>query len=65
MVLYYQCINAFLFSGYVMLLLYFLFVLCSVYVEALNYFTCSVLVYVKPFIDCDGIDFVTFCLMKR
>ena len=42
----------------------FLSVLCSIYVGLLNYFMCSVLAYVKPFTDCDLIDFITFCLWK-
>ena len=39
-------------------------VLCSVDVGVLNYFMCSILVYVKPFIDCHLIEFVTLCLWK-
>ena len=39
-------------------------VLFLVYVGVLNYFMCSVLAYVKSFIDCDVIDFVSFCLWK-
>ena len=31
----------------------------------LNYFMCSVLAYVKPFIDRDLIDFITFCLWNN
>ena len=42
----------------------FLSVQCLVSVGVLNYFMCSVLAYVKPFIDFDVIDFVTFCLWK-
>ena len=43
----------------------FLSVLCSIYVGLLNYFMCSVLAYVKPFIDRDLIDFITFCLWNN
>ena len=52
------------FVKYAMLHLYFLSVLCSVYVGVLTYFICSILAYIKPFIDCDGINFVIFCLWE-
>ena len=52
------------FVKYVMLHPYFLSVLCSVYVGVLTYFVCFILACIKPFIDCDGIDFVIFCLWK-
>ena len=55
----------FIFLVYIMLHPIFLSVLCSVYVGVLNYFMCSVWAYVKPFFDCDLIDFVTFCLWKH
>ena len=48
--LIYKCCF-FIFLLYVMLYPNFLSVLCSVYVVVLNYFMCSVLAYVKPFID--------------
>ena len=52
------------FVKYVMLHPYFLSVLCSVYVRVLACFICSILEYIKPFIVCDGIDFVILSLWK-
>ena len=40
-------------------------VLCSIYVGVLNHFMCSILAYVKLFIDCDLMDFITFFLWKE
>ena len=52
------------FVKYVIKRPYFLSVLCSVYVRVLTYFICSILAYVKPFIVCDGINFLILCLWK-
>ena len=52
------------FVKYAMLQPYFFSVLCPVYVGVLTYFICSTLAYIKPYIDCDGIDFVIFWLWK-